>query len=72
MVGADLVLMQAMLAGWGLCTAISLGSLSIATGAAMFDLAPTSVIRPVNIVYVFVTSVVVVAILAGLNALLSA
>jgi hypothetical protein len=67
---ADLVLMQAMLAGWGLCTAISLGSLSIATGAAMFDLAPTSLIRPVNIVYVFLTSAVIVAILAGLNTLL--
>lgn len=67
---ADLVLMEALLAGWGLCTAISLGSLSIATGAAMFDLAPTSVIRPVNIVYVFVTSAAIAAILTGLNPLL--
>jgi hypothetical protein len=68
---ADLVLLQAMLIGWGLCTAISMGSLSVATGAAMFDLPPTSAISLSNIVYVFVTSALFGAILAALNPLLT-
>jgi len=64
---ADLILLQALLVGWGLCTAISVGSLSIATGAAMFDLAPTNAISLSNILYVFVVSVIFGAILSALN-----
>lgn len=64
---ADLILLQALLVGWGLCTAVSVGSLSIATGAAMFNLAPTSAISPSNIVYVFVASTIFGVILSLLN-----
>ena len=67
---ADLVVMQAMLAGWGLCTAISIGSLSIATGAVMFDLSPEGLITRTNLAFVFVASIAIAAILSGLNALL--
>jgi len=68
---ADLILLQALLVGWGLCTAISVGSLSVATGAAMFDLAPTSAISLANILYVFVASLIFGAILSALNPLLT-
>lgn len=68
---ADLVLMQAMLVGWGLCTAISLGSLAVVTGAAMFNLPPTRLISGANIAYVTVTSAVFALILALLNGLLA-
>ena len=64
---ADLILLEALLVGWGLCTAISVGSLSIATGAAMFDLAPTNAISLSNILYVFITSVMFGTILSALN-----
>ena len=67
---ADLVVMQAMLAGWGLCTAISIGSLSIATGAVMFDLSPEGLITRTNLTFVVVASIVIVAILSALNAFL--
>ena len=69
---ADLVLMQAMLVGWGLCTAISLGSLAVVTGSVMFDLPPTRLISPTNIAYVVVTSAVFALILAVLNGFLTA
>ncbi|MDA1323585.1 MAG: hypothetical protein O3C34_02465 [Proteobacteria bacterium] len=68
---ADLILLQALLVGWGLCTAISVGSLSIATGAAMFELAPTNAISLSNILYIFVASVIFGAILAALNPFLT-
>jgi hypothetical protein len=68
---ADLILLQALLVGWGLCTAISVGSLSIATGAAMFELAPTNAISLSNILYIFVASVIFGAILAVLNPFLT-
>jgi len=68
---ADLILLQALLIGWGLCTAMSVGSLSVATGAVMFDLAPTSAISLSNILYVFVVSTVFGAILATLNPFLT-
>ena len=64
---ADLILLEALLVGWGLCTAISVGSLSIATGAAMFDLAPTNAISLSNILYVFIASVMFGTILSALN-----
>lgn len=67
---ADLILMQALLVGWGLCSSISIGSLSIATGATMFQMPPTDLITRANIAFVFLTSIVVGAILAGLNALM--
>jgi hypothetical protein len=67
---SDLVLMQALLVGWGLCSVISIGSLSIATGAAMFQIPPTDLITRANIAYVFLTSIVIGAVLTGLNALM--
>ncbi|MEC7488801.1 MAG: hypothetical protein VYA17_04350 [Pseudomonadota bacterium] len=67
---SDLVLMQSLLVGWGLCSVISIGSLSIATGAAMFRIPPTDLITRANIAYVFLTSVIAGAILTGLNALI--
>ncbi|MDC0033128.1 hypothetical protein OAJ57_01025 [Alphaproteobacteria bacterium] len=69
---ADLVLLQALLVGWGLCTAMSVGSLSIATGAAMFRLAPTSAISLSNILYVFVASTIFGTILSALNSFIAA
>lgn len=68
---ADLILLQSLLIGWGLCTAISVGSLSIATGAAMFGVSPTNAISLSNILYVFVASSIFGAILAALNPLLT-
>ncbi|MBT5455696.1 MAG: hypothetical protein HOK82_03755 [Rhodospirillaceae bacterium] len=68
---ADLILLEALLVGWGLCTALSVGSLSIATGAAMFDLQPHQGISALNILYVFVTSALFAAILAAINPLLT-
>ena len=67
---SDLVLMQALLVGWGLCSGISIGSLSVATGAAMFGVPPTDLITRANIAYVFLTSAVVGALLWGLNGIL--
>lgn len=69
---ADLILLQALLIGWGLCTAMSVGSLSIAAGAAMFEISPTSAISLSNIVYVFVVSTIFGTILAALNGVLAA
>ena len=67
----DLVLMQSLLVGWGLSSGISIGSLTIATGAAMFRIPPTDLITRANIAYVFLVSVVAGAILTGLNALMA-
>jgi hypothetical protein len=66
----DLVLMQALLVGWGLCSGISIGSLTVATGAAMFRIPPTELITRANIAFVFLTSVVAAAFLWGLNRVL--
>jgi hypothetical protein len=67
---ADLVMMQALLIGWGLSSGISIGSLSIATGAAMFKIPPTDLVTRANIVFVFLTSVITGILLTGLNTLL--
>ena len=67
---ADLVMMQALLIGWGLSSGISIGSLSIATGAAMFKISPTDLVTRTNIVFVFLTSVITGILLTGLNTLL--
>ena len=64
---SDLILMQALLVGWGLCSVISIGSLSIATGAAMFGIPPTDLVTRANIAYVFLTSAVLGGMLTGLN-----
>tara|TARA_R110002110_G_scaffold63328_5_gene176273 strand:+ start:990 stop:2306 length:1317 start_codon:yes stop_codon:yes gene_type:complete len=69
---ADLVLMQALLVGWGLCSGISIGSLSVATGAAMFRLPPTRLVSRANIVFVFTLSLLVAGVLAALNTFLTA
>lgn len=68
---ADLVLMQALLVGWGLCSGISIGSLSVATGAAMFQLAPTRLVSRENIIFVFVLSMILTDILSVLNIFLT-
>jgi len=64
---ADLVLMQALLIGWGLCSGISIASLMVAVGATMFGISPTELITRANIAFVFLTSVVAAAFLWGLN-----
>ncbi len=66
---SDLILMQALLAGWGLASGISISSLSIATGSVMFRLPPTQLIPLKNIVYVFTLGAVIAAILSVLNGL---
>jgi hypothetical protein len=66
----DLVLMQALLVGWGLCSGISIGSLSVATGAAMFRLPPTQLVSRANIVFVFTLSVLLAGGLSLLNTML--
>ena len=68
---ADLVLMQALLTGWGLSTGISVGSLQIATGAAMFGIPPTRLITARNIAFVFSASAAIAAILSVLNGVLA-
>lgn len=67
---ADLVLMQALLVGWGLATCISVGSLSIATGASLFGIAPTRLITARNIAFAFSASAVAIVALVALNRLL--
>ena len=69
---SDLVLMQALLTGWGLCTAVSISSLSIVTGATMFDLPMTRLINWSNAIYVFVGGALCALILSALNPVLVA
>jgi len=64
---ADLILMQALLVGWGLGSGISIGSLSVATGATMFRLPPTQLVTRANIIFAFSTSAVLGTILSALN-----
>ena len=64
---SNLVLMQALLVGWGLCTATSIGSLSIVTGATMFELPVMKLITWKNIVYIFVGGTICAIILAIIN-----
>ena len=68
---SDLVLMQALLIGWGLGSGISIGSLSVATGAAMFQIAPTQLVTRANIIFVFVVSMIYTDILSVLNIVLT-
>jgi len=67
---SDLVFMQALLTGWGLNTAISLSSLSIVTGATMFELPMTHLISWSNIIYVFVGGALCALILSVINPVL--
>ena len=69
---ADLVLMQALLVGWGLASTVSIGSLSIATGAVLFRVPATRLIPLRNVLFVFATGAVVAAILAVLNGIFAA
>jgi len=69
---SDLVFMQALLTGWGLNTAISLSSLSIVTGATMFELPMTRLISWSNIIYVFVGGAFCALILSVINPVLVA
>ena len=68
---SDLVMMQALLIGWGLCSGISIGSLSVATGAAMFQIPPTSLVTRANIIFVFVFSMILTDVLSVLNIILT-
>ena len=63
--------MQALLVGWGLASGISISSLSVVTGAAMFRLTPTDLITRGNIAFVFLLSAVIGLILWGLNEVLT-
>lgn len=67
---SDLVLMQALLTGWGLCTAVSISSLSIVTGATMFNLPTTRLINRSNIIFVFIGGGLCALILASINGIL--
>jgi hypothetical protein len=69
---ADVILMQAMLVGWGLCSSISIGSLSIAAGAAMFDLSPEGLVTRDNLVFVLTASILIAVLLWLLNGALIA
>ena len=64
---ADLVLMQALLIGWDLCSGISIASLMVAVGATMFGIPPTELITRANIAFVFLTSLIAAGLLWGLN-----
>lgn len=63
----DLVLMQSVLVGWGLCSGISIASLTVVTGATMFKIPPLELITRANIAYVFLTSTITAGLLWGLN-----
>ncbi|MEC8463901.1 MAG: hypothetical protein VXZ25_12000, partial [Pseudomonadota bacterium] len=63
----DLVLMQSILVGWGLCSGISIASLTVVTGATMFKIPPLELITRANIAYVFLTSTITAGLLWGLN-----
>lgn len=67
---ADLVLMQAMLFGWALGTMNSLASVSIATGSAMFGIAPERLVVRGNLILIVVFGAVSVFILGAINRLL--
>ncbi len=69
---SDLVLMQALLTGWGLCTAVSISSLSVVTGATMFDLPMTRLINWSNAIYVFLGGALCALILSAINPVLVA
>lgn len=69
---SDLVLMQALLTGWGLCTAVSISSLSVVTGATMFDLPITRLINWSNAIYVFLGGALCALILSAINPVLVA
>jgi len=66
----DLILMQSLLVGWGLCTLISLGSLTVITGSVMFNLSPFKVITLSNVTFALVVGGVSALILCGINNLL--
>ena len=69
---ADLIIMQAILVGWGLCTAVSISSLSIVTGASMFEVPMTRLITWSNFIYVFVGGIFCAMVLTAINPLLMA
>ncbi len=67
---ADLVLMESMLFGWALGTMSSLASVSIATGSAMFGVAPETLVVKENLILIVVFGTASVFILGGINRLL--
>ena len=64
---SDLVLMESLLVGWGLCSLISLGSLTVITGSVMFNLSPFRVITCSNITFAFGIGVACALILCGID-----
>ncbi|MBK19599.1 MAG: hypothetical protein CMM52_12265 [Rhodospirillaceae bacterium] len=67
---SDLILMQAVLVGWGLCTAVSLSSLSVVTGATMFEIPLTKALSWSNLVYAFLGGIICALILSAINPVL--
>jgi hypothetical protein len=68
---ADVVLMEAMLFGWALGTLISLSSVTIATGSAIFSIPPERLITKGNIMFSVVFGTLSVFILGWLNTYLA-
>ncbi len=67
---SDLVLMEAMLVGWGFGSMVSISSLSVVTAGAMYDTAPLRLAYSRNLAYVLVAATVAVAALTAVDALL--
>ncbi len=68
---ADLVLMESMLFGWGMGTLISLSSVTVATGSAMFAIAPERLVVKQNMMLIVVFGAASVFILDAINRLLT-
>lgn len=68
---ADLVLMESMLFGWSLGTMSSISSVSIATGSAMFGVAPETLVVKENLILIVVFGTASVFILGGINRVLA-
>ena len=68
---ADLVLMESMLFGWGMGTLISLSSVTVATGSAMFAIAPERLVVKENMMLIVVFGAASVFILDAINRLLT-
>ena len=63
----DLVLMMALLMGWGFGAMISVSGISVVTASTMFAIAPERLIRGANILFVVVMGTAATGVLTGLN-----
>ena len=64
---ADLVLMQAVLIGWGLGAMISISGIAIAIASALFAVPPEKAVRGENILFVVAFTTPAILVLAALN-----